>query len=161
MRHEIRVQIASPTDIVAARQRGRALASEAGFSVCDSTLITTAISEMSRNVLEYASHGEVTLSLLKNGKQKGVKIVVTDEGPGIADIARVMKDGYSSGAGIGIGLPGTKRLMDEFNLRSTIGSGTTITMKKWNANGNGKHTNGNGKHAHGNGNGNGNGKRHR
>jgi serine/threonine-protein kinase RsbT len=132
MRHEVRVTIGSPADIVEARQQGRELAILAGFSICDSTLITTAISEMSRNILEYASNGEVVISLLKNGIKSGVKIVVSDQGPGIADISQVMQDGYSSRKGMGIGLPGTKRLMDEFEIRSKIGSGTTVTMKKWN-----------------------------
>jgi serine/threonine-protein kinase RsbT len=132
MTHQVRVKISSAADIVAARQEARALAIEAGFSVCDSTLITTAISEMTRNVLEYAKQGEVTISLLKNGTKNGVKIVVNDHGPGIANIAQVMKDGYSSRQGLGIGLPGTKRLMDEFEIRSKVGNGTTVTMKKWN-----------------------------
>ncbi len=132
MGHEVRVQINSPADVVAARQQGRAIAIEAGFSVCDSTLITTAISEMSRNILEYAQCGEVTISLLKNGTKSGVKIVARDAGPGIADISQVMQDGYSSRKGMGIGLPGTRRLMDEFEIRSKIGDGTIVTMKKWN-----------------------------
>ena len=132
MRREVRVTIGSPADIVEARQHGRELAILAGFSICDSTLITTAISEMSRNILEYANNGEVVISLLKNGIKSGVKIVVSDQGPGIADIPQVMQDGYSSRKGMGIGLPGTKRLMDEFEIRSRIGSGTTVTMKKWN-----------------------------
>ncbi len=132
MPREVCVKIDSPADIVAARQQARALAMQAGFSICDSTLITTAISEMSRNILEYARQGEVTISLLKNGTKSGVKIVARDRGPGIADIAQVMQDGYSSRKGMGIGLPGTKRLMDEFEIRSKIGNGTTVTMKKWN-----------------------------
>ncbi|HEY3053363.1 MAG TPA: anti-sigma regulatory factor [Thermoanaerobaculia bacterium] len=133
MRHEVEVcvKIESPADIVQARQQARALATQAGFSICDSTLITTAISEMTRNILEYASHGEITISLLKNGTKHGVRIVATDQGPGIADISQVMQDGYSSRQGMGIGLPGTKRLMDEFEITSKIGKGTTITMKKW------------------------------
>jgi serine/threonine-protein kinase RsbT len=133
VRHEVEVcvKIESPADIVAARQQARALATQAGFSICDSTLITTAISEMTRNILEYASHGEITISLLKNGNKHGVRIVATDQGPGIADISQVMQDGYSSRQGMGIGLPGTKRLMDEFEITSKIGKGTTITMKKW------------------------------
>ena len=132
MKSEIRVDIHSSSDIVVARQEARTMALAAGFSLCDSTLITTAISEIARNVLEYAESGEVTMSLLKNGVKNGVKIVVTDRGPGITDIDQVMKDGYSSRKGLGIGLPGTKRLMDEFEIRSRAGSGTTITMKKWN-----------------------------
>lgn len=132
MGNEVHLKISCPADVVAARQEARALALEAGFSICDSTLITAAISEISRNVLEYAHHGEVTISLLKNGSKNGVKIVVNDNGPGIGDIAQVMKDGYSSRHGMGIGLPGTKRLMDEFEIRSKIGAGTTVIMKKWN-----------------------------
>ena len=132
MRREVRVTIDSPADVVEARQQARELATLAGFSSCDSTLITTAISEMSRNILEYARRGEVTISLLKNGVKSGVKIVASDQGPGISDISQVMQDGYSSRKGMGIGLPGTKRLMDEFEIRSKIGSGTTVTMKKWN-----------------------------
>jgi serine/threonine-protein kinase RsbT len=132
MTREVRVSIRSSADVVAARQEARALALEAGFTVCDSTLITTAISEITRNVLEYAQQGEVTISLLKNGTKNGVKIVVNDCGPGIANISQVMKDGYSSRHGLGIGLPGTKRLMDEFEIRSKLGTGTTVTMKKWN-----------------------------
>jgi serine/threonine-protein kinase RsbT len=131
MSREVHVKIDLPGDIVAARQQGRALAAQAGFSICESTLITTAISEMSRNILEHASHGEVTISMLKNGSRKGVKIVANDQGPGIADISMVMQDGYSSNSGLGIGLPGTKRLMDEFEIRSKIGKGTTVTVKKW------------------------------
>ncbi|MGZ8829338.1 MAG: anti-sigma regulatory factor [Thermoanaerobaculia bacterium] len=131
MQREVRVKIDSPADVVAARQQARALATQAGFSICDSSLITTAISEMTRNILEYASHGEVTISPLKNGTKRGVKIVASDHGPGIADISKVMQDGYSSNNGLGIGLPGTKRLMDEFEIRSKIGKGTVVTMKKW------------------------------
>jgi serine/threonine-protein kinase RsbT len=131
MWREVRVKIDSPADIVSARQQARALATQAGFSICDSTLITTAISEMTQNILEYASHGEVTISPLKNGTRRGVKIVASDHGPGIADISTVMQDGYSTNNGLGIGLPGTKRLMDEFEIRSKIGKGTVVTMKKW------------------------------
>jgi serine/threonine-protein kinase RsbT len=130
-RRETKVTIESDADIVAARRQARVMAIDAGFTLCDSILITTAVSEMSRNVLEYAQKGEVTMSLLKNGARKGVKIVVKDSGPGIADIPQVMQDGYSSRTGLGIGLPGTKRLMDEFEIRSKVGSGTTVTMKKW------------------------------
>ena len=132
MASERRVKIDSPADIVIAREHARAAAAEAGFSGCDSTLITTAISEMTRNILEYANHGEVTISILRNGTRNGVKIVAIDFGPGIEDISRVMQDGYSTRKGLGMGLPGTKRLMDEFEIRSKVGKGTTITMMKWN-----------------------------
>ncbi len=130
--HEVRVKIDSSADIVSAREHGRAIAVLAGFSMCDSSLITTAISEMARNILEYAKHGEVSVALLKNGTKNGVKIIARDHGPGIADISRVMQDGYSSRKGMGIGLPGTKRLMDDFEIKSKMGKGTTITMMKWN-----------------------------
>src|SRR5437762_13167276 len=95
MRREARVKIHSASDIVAARRQARAMASEAGFSICDSTLITTAVSEMSRNILEYAEQGDATISLLKNGTKSGVQIVVQDCGPGSADITQVMQNGYT------------------------------------------------------------------
>jgi serine/threonine-protein kinase RsbT len=128
---EVRVQIESLDDIVAARQRGRELGAQLGFSSCSLTLIATAIFEIARNTLEYAKGGEVIITPIKNGTREGVKIVVIDQGPGIADISRVMRDGYSTGKGLGIGLPGTRRLMDEFEIISDIGRGTTVTMKKW------------------------------
>jgi len=134
MSERVIVKIQSAADIVTAREQARALALQAGFSLCDSTLITTAISEMTRNILEYANCGELTISLLKNGTKHGLKIVASDNGPGIADISRVMQDGYSSREGMGIGLPGTRRLMDAFEIRSKIGQGTNITMMKWNGN---------------------------
>jgi serine/threonine-protein kinase RsbT len=128
---EARVQIGSLDDIVAARQQGRALCAQLGFSNCNLTLIATAIFEIARNTLEYATCGEVIITPVRNGSREGVKIVVTDQGPGIADLSLVMRDGYSTGNGLGIGLPGTRRLMDEFEITSEIGTGTTVTMKKW------------------------------
>jgi serine/threonine-protein kinase RsbT len=128
---EVRLKIESRADIIAARERGRALALQAGFSFCDSTLITTAISEITRNILEHATRGELILSLLENGSGKGVKIIASDRGPGIEDIPRVMQDGFSTCLGLGIGLPGTRRLMDEFEISSSLGNGTTVTMEKW------------------------------
>jgi serine/threonine-protein kinase RsbT len=133
MVNEARVPIQSLADIVAARQRGRELAARAGFSNFNRTLIASAISEVARNIVDFAEHGEVTISLLENGTRKGVKIVATDRGPGIADISRAMRDGYSSTNGLGIGLPGAKRVMDEFEITSKPGQGTTVTMKKWTA----------------------------
>lgn len=134
MESEARVEIRTLADIVAARRRGRELAAQVGFSNSNLTLITTAISEITRNIVEHAHSGEVTISVIRNGTKQGVKIVATDQGPGIADISTVMRDGYSTGKGLGIGLPGTKRLMDEFEISSTIGKGTVITMKKWEPN---------------------------
>jgi serine/threonine-protein kinase RsbT len=128
---EARVQIDSLDDIVAARRHGRELAAQLGFSTCDLTLIATAIFEIARNALQYAKGGEAIITAVKNGTREGVKIVVIDRGPGIADLSQVMRDGYSTGKGLGMGLPGARRLMDEFEINSEIGIGTTVTMKKW------------------------------
>lgn len=125
-----RVRIQSLADIVTARQQGRALASRTGFSSSDLSIIASAISEVARNIVEYATEGEVIIRLIE-GEHKGIEIVAADRGPGIADVATVMRDGYSTGQGLGIGLPGARRLMDEFEITSEIGKGTTITMKKW------------------------------
>jgi len=125
------VRIQSSADIVAARQEGRALASRAGFSSSNLTVIATAISEIARNIVEYAKEGEVTIMLINDGPRKGVEVIATDRGPGIPDIATVMRDGYSTGRGMGIGLPGARRLMDEFEISSEVGKGTTVRMRKW------------------------------
>jgi serine/threonine-protein kinase RsbT len=132
MSRVVHVKIETAADVINARLHARELAILAGFSPCESTIITTAISEITRNILEYATCGEIFMSLLRNGNRSGVKIVASDQGPGIADIRLVMQDGYSSRKGLGIGLPGTRRLMDEFEIKSKIGNGTIVTMKKWN-----------------------------
>lgn len=131
METEVHVRIQSSLDIVTARQQGRALASAMGFSNSNLTVIATAISEIARNIVEYAKEGEVVITLINDAHRKGVKIVASDQGPGIGDIATVMRDGYSTGHGLGIGLPGARRLMDEFEIESEIGKGTTVTMRKW------------------------------
>ena len=128
---QVHVRIQNSADIVAARQQGRALASQAGFSHSNLTIIATAISEVARNIVEYAKEGEVIITLISDTTKKGVEIVASDQGPGIADITTVMRDGYSTGKGLGIGLPGARRLMDEFAIASAIGTGTIVTMKKW------------------------------
>lgn len=128
---EVLIPIESPADIIAARQKGRELAEQVGFSNSDLAVIATAISEVARNILEHASTGEVAIAPLKHGHRQGLKIVATDNGPGIADVRTVMQDGYSTGNGLGIGLPGTKRLMDRFEISSQPGKGTTVIMKKW------------------------------
>jgi len=133
MPSEVRVPIASLADIVAARQRGRELAAEMGFSSFNLTLIATAIAEVARNIVDFAERGEMTISVIKNGTRQGLQIVATDQGPGIADISTAMRDGYSSANGLGIGLPGARRIMDEFEITSEVGKGTTVTMKKWEA----------------------------
>ena len=128
---QVQVRIQCSADIVAARQQGRALASQAGFSHSNLTIIATAISEVARNIVEYAKEGQLIITLLSDATRKGVEIVASDAGPGIADIATVMRDGYSTGKGLGIGLPGARRLMDEFAITSTVGAGTIVIMKKW------------------------------
>lgn len=128
---EIRVRIRSSADIVAARQQGRILAALIGLSSSNLTMIATAISEVGRNIVEYTKEGEIAISLISHGSRKGVKVVASDEGPGIADIATVMRDGFSTSQGLGIGLPGARRLMDDFEIASELDKGTTITMKKW------------------------------
>jgi serine/threonine-protein kinase RsbT len=127
---EVRISITRESDIVVARQTGRALAAELGFSSCDQTLVATAISEIARNIINYAIKGELLLSVVKNGQQ-GISITASDEGPGIRNIEQAMQNGYSSSGSLGLGLPGAKRLMDEFEIESQPGKGTTIRMKKW------------------------------
>lgn len=129
-RHES-VVIASAADIVTARQEGRALAAELGFSGSDLTVIATAISELSRNILEYANTGEVVIAPAQKGPRVGIAIIASDRGPGIPDISRALLDGYTTGKGLGLGLPGVRRLMDEFEILSSPGSGTTVTVRKW------------------------------
>lgn len=132
MATEVRIGIASPNDIVAARQQGRAAATEIGFQGSDLTVVATAISEVARNILEYARIGEIVIgpAYTQDGR-RGVSIVARDKGPGIANVPRAMQDGFSTGKGLGLGLPGAKRLMDEFEIESELGCGTTVTMTKW------------------------------
>jgi serine/threonine-protein kinase RsbT len=131
MEDERRFPIESEHDILTARQRGRELAAEAGFSGTELTLVATAISEIARNIVEYAGRGEITFTLVRDGDNKGILVVAKDEGPGIADVAQAMQDGYSTNRSLGLGLPGARRLMDEFELDSEAGRGTTVTMTKW------------------------------
>jgi serine/threonine-protein kinase RsbT len=131
MSDEIRVPIASDVDVVQARQQGRELAAKAGFSSGDQTVIAAAISEVARNILLYAKRGEVSFSVVNNGDRRSVVIVAQDQGPGIPDIDRAMQDGYSTSGGLGLGLPGARRLMDEFDVKSAVGKGTIVTMRKW------------------------------
>jgi serine/threonine-protein kinase RsbT len=128
---EIRVAINSDQDIVTARQKGRALAMEAGFSTGDATLIATAISELARNIVSYARRGEITLKIVNASIRQGILIVASDNGPGIPDIRQAMRDGFSTSGSLGLGLPGVRRLMDEFEITSQPGKGTTVAVKKW------------------------------
>jgi len=128
---QLRVEIASDVDVVQARQHGRELAAGAGFSTGDQTVIAAAISEVARNILMYAKRGEISLGVVANGDQQGVVIVARDQGPGIPDVSRALQDGYSTSGGLGLGLPGARRLMDDFDIASVVGQGTTVTMRKW------------------------------
>jgi serine/threonine-protein kinase RsbT len=128
---EVRVGITTDEDIVTARQEGRRLSAGLGFSSTDLTLIATAISEVARNIRLYAGEGQVLLSLVREGSREGIVVVARDKGPGIANLELAMQDGYSSGGSSGLGLPGARRLMDEFDIRSRLGEGVTVTMKKW------------------------------
>jgi len=123
--------ITSGADIVAARQQGRNLASQLGFSDVDQIVIATAISEVARNIVEYAQQGEIRISALHSGGRTGIMIIAEDHGPGISDLTQAMQVGYSTGRGLGLGLPGAKRLMDEFEVNSVKGKGTKVTMRKW------------------------------
>lgn len=126
-----RVPIASDLDIVTARQRGRALAQQLGFSSSDLTVIATAISELTRNILLYARAGVLTLGVVEENGRSGLAMEARDDGPGIADLGRAMEMGFSTSGSLGLGLPGVKRLMDEFAIDSRVGKGTTVRARKW------------------------------
>jgi len=125
------LDIRQEADIVTARQKGRRLAQELGFGLADQTRIATAISELTRNVIQYADRGTVTLKAIRADGKDGLEVVVADEGPGIEDVERVMQQGYSTSGGLGVGLPGTRRLMHEFEIVSRPGRGTTVTIRMW------------------------------
>jgi serine/threonine-protein kinase RsbT len=128
---EVRVQIEREADIVLARQAGRQLAAQIGFTTTDQTLIATAISEVARNIVVYAQHGEIVLTRADEAGRVGIQVVAVDSGPGIDNKEMAMRDGYSTKNSLGLGLPGARRLMDDFALESEVGRGTTVTMKKW------------------------------
>ncbi|MFY4776730.1 anti-sigma regulatory factor [Metabacillus sp. RGM 3146] len=125
------VKIVTEWDIVAARQLGRNVAKELGFGTVDQARITTAISELARNIYLYAGQGQICIERITEFGKQGLKIIAIDNGPGIPDIRKVMEDGFSTSGGLGAGLPGVKRLMDEFNIHSGIGEGTDIQAVKW------------------------------
>lgn len=133
METETLTPINSAVDIVTARQRGRALALELGFNGADVTLIAAAISEVARNIVDHAKCGEIAMASIElpAGNRRGIQIIARDQGPGIRDVAQAMQYGYSTRKGLGVGLPGAKWLMDEFDIASQLGRGTTITMRKW------------------------------
>jgi serine/threonine-protein kinase RsbT len=125
------VSIKSDRDIIIARQRGKELAASIGFSSTDLTLIATAISELSRNIVLYAQTGEIMMKPIRQGDRKGITVVARDEGPGISDVSRALQDGFSTSQSLGLGLPGVRRLMDAFEVVSEVNHGTTVTVKKW------------------------------
>jgi serine/threonine-protein kinase RsbT len=128
---ETRVSIRSDADIVTARQQGRALAGKLGFTGSDLTVIATAISELGRNILTYAGSGDILIRPAHAAGKHGIIVVARDEGPGIPDVALAMQDSYSTSNSLGLGLPGTRRMMDEFAIDSVVGRGTTVVVKKW------------------------------
>src|SRR5262245_5834040 len=125
MENDTRVTIHSAADIVVARQKGRALAMAMGFDGSDLTLIATAISEVARNIVDHAERGEIVLEAIQQNGRRGVQIMARDEGPGILDVHQAMQYGYSTRNGLGVGLPGAKWLMDEFDIETRVGKGTT------------------------------------
>jgi serine/threonine-protein kinase RsbT len=125
------VPVRIDADIVTVRKRGRDIALQAGFSDTEATVIATAISEIARNIVRFSRGGEVSIELVSDDDRRGVTIVARDAGPGIADIDRAMTSGYTTYGGRGLGLPGSRRLMDEFEISSEIDRGTTVTMTKW------------------------------
>ena len=123
--------IRTESDVVAARQAVRGWAVEAGFSLIDQTKLVTAASELARNTLVHGGGGAMRMELLSHGGRRGIRLVFEDQGPGIPDVEQALRDGYSSGSGLGMGLPGTRRLMDEMEIDSAPGRGTLVTIRKW------------------------------
>ena len=131
MDDEVRVPINADADLVTARAEGRAMAERLGFPRPDPTLVATAISEIARNIVVYVGSGEIVLRPLQEADRYGLVVIASDDGPGIRDVEAALHDEYSGRGGLGLGLPGARRLMDEFDLESDADNGTTVTMKKW------------------------------
>ncbi|MGE0058355.1 MAG: anti-sigma regulatory factor [Dehalococcoidia bacterium] len=125
------IEVQAERDIVTARSTARQVAVSLGFGAIDQSRIATAVSELTRNIVRYATDGRGQVTVRGTQDRLGIEVIVSDEGPGIADLDLVMQDGYTSGGGMGLGLPGTKRLMDEMQIESQPGRGTTITIRKW------------------------------
>ena len=126
------IPIESDADVVTARQRARAMAGDLELTSTDQTLLATAISEVARNITTYAKRGEVELCVVKdeNGRE-GIRVIARDQGPGIENLELALQDGYTSGGGLGLGLPGARRLVDDFNIETAPGQGTTVTLVMW------------------------------
>jgi serine/threonine-protein kinase RsbT len=125
------VAVRSSDDVVRVRQAVRRQAVGAGFSLVDQTKIVTAASEIARNTVDYGGGGTLRIQVLREGVRRGVRLIFSDEGPGIADLDQALKDGYSTGNGLGLGLSGARRLCNEFNVKSTLGKGTEVTLVRW------------------------------
>jgi serine/threonine-protein kinase RsbT len=126
------IPIESDADVVTARQQARSLAGRLALSSTDQTLLATAISEVARNITTYAQRGEVRLDVVRHADgREGIRVIASDEGPGIEDLDLALQDGYTSGGGLGLGLPGARRLVDEFDIQTAPGRGTTVTLVMW------------------------------
>jgi serine/threonine-protein kinase RsbT len=126
-----RYRVSTDTDVVGARLLGRETAEKIGFGRLEQALIATAVSELSRNIIAYAGSGEVVMMEVRQSGLRGMKVIASDEGPGIADIDEALTDGFSTGDSLGLGLPGTRRIVDELEIRSAPGEGCTVTAVKW------------------------------
>jgi serine/threonine-protein kinase RsbT len=132
MNIKVNIPINNELDIVIARQRGREMANNFGFALIDLALIATAISELTRNILTYAQKGVLIIQVMEEQRKRGIIVIAIDEGPGIENIELALQDGYSTTTNsLGLGLPGVRRLMDDFEIQSEVGKGTTVTTKKW------------------------------
>ena len=129
-RHES-LRIDSGQQLVAVRQAVRAKAEELRFSLVDQTRVITAASELARNTLQHGGGGSVSIEIMENGTRRGLRLTFKDQGPGIPDVELAMKDGYTTGSGLGIGLGGSKRLVNDFAIQSKVGEGTEVTITKW------------------------------
>jgi serine/threonine-protein kinase RsbT len=133
-RFEKKIPISRETDIMIAAFEAKKASRDAGFSENNQFMITTAVSELARNIFIYARQGAILIELLVMKSQKGIQVIAEDNGPGIHDIAKALEDHFTTGNSLGLGLPGVKRIMDEFIIDSTPGKGTTVTARKWNRN---------------------------
>jgi serine/threonine-protein kinase RsbT len=125
------VPVTGEADIVAARGLGRKVALRLGFSTTEATLVATAISELTRNIVTYAKRGEIVIRMRANSGRLGIEIVAMDQGPGIPSVEQALKPGFSTSGGLGLGLPGVRRVSDEFQVTSEVGKGTTVRALKW------------------------------
>lgn len=125
------MSVVRETDVIPFRNRIKEMAIKIGMGLVNQTKLITAASELARNMLKYAKGGKVFIEVISKGRENGIRLVFKDEGPGIPDITMAMKDGFSTGKSLGLGLPGTKRLVSEFHIESEMGKGTTVTVIKW------------------------------